>query len=142
MSAADYVDSDNAEKGLKAVQERGSVTIRFFAVTQTRRYNWTCRLVELPSREQRPKGSYAGWRYKCHAGTAQLSFKWWTWPDRLCPTTGLVENLRVTRNERCPLAGEYLEPKGQYETRTGTFSLVVATPCRSAHVATLYPAAK
>jgi hypothetical protein len=117
VSAADYVDSYSAEKGIKAVEEREAVTIRFLAVTRARRYDWTCRLAELPRREQH---NYAGWRYKCHAGAALMSFKWWTFDTRKCPSSGLVEELVITRNEPCPLPGEYLEPEGLYETRTGT----------------------
>jgi hypothetical protein len=116
-SVADYLDSFNAEKGLKTVQERErAVTIQFTGVTPARRYRWTCQLRELTLREQH--GRYDGWRYQCHAGSARMTFKWWAWPSRKCPATGLVEELTITRNEPCPGAGEYLEPKGLYETRT------------------------
>jgi hypothetical protein len=119
VSAADYVDSDSADKGIRAVEGK-AVTIRFLALAPSRSYHWTCLLAELPRREQHGRYGGEGWRYQCRAGGARLSFKWWTFPTRHCPATGLVQELEVTRNEPCPSGTELLEPTGAYETRTGT----------------------
>jgi hypothetical protein len=122
ISAADYVDTYSAERDLKAVESgTPTVTIRFPAVTHTHNYHWTCRLAELPRREQHGRYGGQGWSYECHTrSNARMSFKWWQFPSRKCPGTGLVEELYITRNEHCPSASEFLEPKGLYETRTGT----------------------
>jgi hypothetical protein len=120
VSAADYVDSYSSEKGIKATQEGKAVTIRFLALTPLRRYHWTCRLAELPRRERHGRYREEGWRYQCHTGAAQMSFKWWLFAARKCPAAGLVEELEITRNEPCPGSNEMLEPTGLYETRTAT----------------------
>jgi hypothetical protein len=118
IAAADYVDSYIANEGFRLLSERGaSVMVQFAALAPTGSYNWRCRLAELPPRERRPKGSQVGWRYQCHVGNAQMSFKWWTLPERRCPSAPPVEDLKATRNEPCPLPGKSLEPEAQGSTR-------------------------